>query len=123
MGSRYIGRSSACTDLILPDGRPISSRAISKIRNAECGQRYAMEDLIRAGARAQRFGEDRGEWMASLERTGLLTRGRLPGCNAYLIPLPPAAVPRPPFPLFTPASTEGDATTPPPLLPLPTAAT
>src|SRR3546814_10515239 len=35
MGSRCIGRSSACTDLILPDGRPISSRAISKIRNAE----------------------------------------------------------------------------------------
>ena len=39
MGSRYVGRSSPRTDLIMPDGRPISSRSISKIRNAECGQR------------------------------------------------------------------------------------
>ncbi|AJA09730.1 MULTISPECIES: hypothetical protein [Sphingopyxis] len=110
MGSRYIGRSSACTDLILPDGRPISSRAISKIRNAECGQRYAMEDLIRAGARAPRFGEDRGEWLASLERTGLLTRRRHPGCHAYLFPLTKAAVPSLPYPILDRAATEGDVT-------------
>src|SRR3546814_10564544 len=82
MGSRYTGRSSPRVDLILRDGRPISSRAISKIRNAECGQRYAMEDLIRAGARAPRLGEDRGEWLASLERTGFLTRRRHPGCRS-----------------------------------------
>src|SRR3546814_19613418 len=43
MGSRYTGRSSARIDLILPNGQPISSRAISKIRNDECGQRYAAE--------------------------------------------------------------------------------
>jgi len=41
--SQYSGRSSPRTDLILPDGQPISSRALSKIRNAECGQRYAID--------------------------------------------------------------------------------
>src|SRR3546814_13810073 len=113
MGSRYIGRSSACTDLILPDGRPISSRAISKIRNAECGQRSAMEDLIRAGARAPRFGADRGEWLASLERPGLLTRRRHPGCHAYLFPLTQAAVPSLPSPILSRAPPAAAATTPP----------
>src|SRR3546814_15662944 len=110
MGSRYIGRSSACTDLILPDGRPISSRTISKIRNAECGQRYAMEDLIRAGARAPRFGEDRGERLDSLERPGLLTRRRPPGCPAYLLPLTKAAVPSLPYPLPDRGATDSDVT-------------
>src|SRR3546814_14386966 len=53
MGSRYTGRSSARIDLILPNGQPISSRAISKIRNDECGQRYAAEQLAAAGARTR----------------------------------------------------------------------
>ena len=116
MGSRYTGRSSPRVDLILPDGRPISSRAISKIRNAECGQRYAMEDLIRAGARAPRLGEDRGEWLASLERTGFLTRRRHPGCHAYLFPLTRAVriaarkVPSLPYPILDRAATGGDVT-------------
>ncbi|BBB09381.1 MULTISPECIES: Mom family adenine methylcarbamoylation protein [Sphingopyxis] len=116
MGSRYTGRSSPRVDLILPDGRPISSRAISKIRNAECGQRYAMEDLIRAGARAPRLGEDRGEWLASLEHTGFLTRRRHPGCHAYLFPLTRAVriaarkVPSLPYPILDRAATGGDVT-------------
>lgn len=116
MGSRYVGRSSPRTDLILPDGRPISSRAISKIRNAECGQRYAMDDLIQAGARAPRFGEDRGDWLADLERSGFLTRRRHPGCHAYLFPLTKAAriaarkVPERPYPILDRSATGGDVT-------------
>src|SRR3546814_7787486 len=58
MGSRYTGRSSARIDLILPNGQPISSRAISKIHNDECGQRYAAEQLAAAGARTRRSGEN-----------------------------------------------------------------
>jgi hypothetical protein len=75
-----------------------------------------MEDLIRAGARAPRLGEDRGEWLASLERTGFLTRRRHPGCHAYLFPLTKAAriaarkVPSLPYPVLDRAATEGDVT-------------
>jgi hypothetical protein len=116
MGSRYIGRSSRRTDLIMPDGRPISSRAISKIRNAECGQRYAMEDLIRAGARPPRGGETRAGWLADLERCGFLRRFRHPGCHAYLFPLTKAAkiaarkVPNLPYPALDRAAQQGDVT-------------
>jgi hypothetical protein len=116
MGSRYVGRSSPRTDLVRPDGRPISSRAISKIRNTECGQRYAMDDLIRSGARTPRFGEDRGDWLADLERSGFLTRRRHPGCHAYLFPLTKAAriaartVPEQPYPILDRSATDGDVT-------------
>jgi len=106
MGSRYVGRSSKRTDLIMPDGRPISSRAISKIRNAECGQRYALDSLLRAGARPPRDSEPRATWLADLERTGFLKRSRHPGCHTYLFPLTKAAriaarkVPSLPYPLL-----------------------
>lgn len=91
MGSRYIGRSSPRTDLILPDGRPISSRAISKIRSGETGQRYAVEELLRAGARAPYVGENRGAWLAEVERDGILHRRRHPGNHVYVFPLTKAA--------------------------------
>ena len=116
MAARYTGRSSARTDLLMPDGRPISSRAISKIRNAECGQRYAMESLIRAGARPPRISESRADWLANLERCGFLRRSRHPGCHAYLFPLTKAAriaarkVPSLPYPILNRAAAEGDVT-------------
>lgn len=116
MAARYVGRSSPRTDLLMPDGRPISSRAISKIRNAECGQRYAMDDLIRAGARAPRFGEDCATWLVDLESSGFLRRQRHPGCHAYLFPLTKAAriaarnVPSLPYPVLNRAATQGDVT-------------
>lgn len=91
MGSRYTGRSSPRTDLILPNGRPISSRAISKIRNAESGQRYAVDQLLLAGARARRTGEDGGAWLTDLERSGFLRRQKHPGNHVYLFPLTHAA--------------------------------
>ncbi|WP_067737434.1 Mom family adenine methylcarbamoylation protein, partial [Novosphingobium naphthalenivorans] len=74
MGSRYVGRSSPRTDLVMPDGRPLSSRALSKIRNGETGQRYAIDGLVATGARPPRHGEDRRDWLAALERSGFLTR-------------------------------------------------
>lgn len=91
MGSRYTGRSSPRIDLILPNGQPISSRAISKIRNAECGQRYAVDQLVQAGARAPHGGEARAAWLAELEATGFLRRHRHPGNHVYLFPLTRAA--------------------------------
>ncbi len=116
MAARYTGRSSPRTDLIMPDGRPISSRAISKIRNAECGQRYAMETLLRAGARPPGPRESRAGWLADLERDGFLRRQRHPGCHAYLFPLTKAArlaarnVPSLPYPVLNRGTTCGDVT-------------
>lgn len=116
MAARYTGRSSPRTDLIMPDGRPISSRAISKIRNSECGQRYAMDSLLKAGARPPRVGESRVEWLADLERCGFLRRQRHPGCHAYLFTLTKAArlaarrVPEYPYPVLNRGAVEGDVT-------------
>src|SRR3546814_16735338 len=87
MGSRYTGRSSARIDLILPNGQPISSRAISKIRNDECGQRYAAEQLAAAGARPRRSGENGAHWLADLERSGFQSRQKHPGNTVYMFPL------------------------------------
>jgi hypothetical protein len=106
MGSRYTGRSSPRTDLIMPGGQPISSRAISKIRNDECGQRYAADQLVAAGARARRIGEDGASWLADLERISFLRRQRHPGNHVYLFPLTRAAriaargVPSLPYPML-----------------------
>lgn len=91
MGSRYVGRSSPRFDLLLPNGRPLSSRTLSKICNAETGQRYAIEDLLRAGARPPAFGEDRAAWLKALEREGFLARRRHPGNHIYVFPLTRAA--------------------------------
>lgn len=115
-GSQYSGRSSPRTDLLLPDGQPISSRALSKIRNAECGQRYAMDSLLGAGARPPRFGEERAAWLADLERTGFLRRRRHPGCHTFLFPLTKAAklaarkVPDLPYPVLDRTVEQGDVT-------------
>lgn len=116
MGSRYTGRSSPRVDLILPNGQPISSRAISKIRNAESGQRYAVEQLLQAGARAPLAGEDRVAWLADLEHAGFLRRQRHPGNHVYLFPLTRAAkiaahgLPDLPYPVLDRSALAGDVT-------------
>lgn len=116
MGSRYVGRSTPRTDLILPDGRPLSSRAISKIRNGETGQRYATDNLVRAGARTPRLGEDRADWLRGLEHSGFLRRHKHPGNHIYLFPLTKAArlaarnVPSHPYPVLDRGCGEGDVT-------------
>lgn len=116
MGSRYTGRSSARTDLILPSGQPISGRAISKIRNAQSGHRYAVDQLVRAGAREPYVGEDRSAWLGDLERSGFLRRQRHPGNHIYLFPLTRAAkiaaraVPDLPYPVLDRSAQAGDVT-------------
>jgi hypothetical protein len=46
----YLGRGTARTLRLLPDGRTFSARAASKIRRLERGWRYAVEQLVAAGA-------------------------------------------------------------------------
>jgi len=116
MGSRYVGRSTPRYDLLLPNGRPVSSRALSKIRTGETGERYAIDQLVQAGATPPDFGQDRAEWLASLERSGLLRRRRHPGNHVYVFPLTKAArlavrkVPSLPYPVLDRAAIEGDVT-------------
>ena len=116
MGSRYVGRSSPRHDLLLPDGRPLSSRAISKIRNGETGQRYAIDQIVRAGAASPALGQDPTEWLKALERSGFLRRRRHPGNHVYVFPLTKAAriaarrVPSLPYPILDRDASAGDVT-------------
>lgn len=52
LNALYLGRATARTLLILPDGRVFSDRAAQKIRAQERGWRYAAEQLVSAGAPA-----------------------------------------------------------------------
>lgn len=71
----YLGRGTARTLRILPDGRALSERALSKIRGGEQGWRYAMEQLLGHGARPIRDDEAPASWLAEVLPT--ITR-RLP---------------------------------------------
>lgn len=50
LNALYLGRATARTLLILPDGMVFSDRAAQKIRKQERGWQYAVEQLIHAGA-------------------------------------------------------------------------
>jgi hypothetical protein len=47
----YLGRATARTLRLLPDGKVLSDRALSKVRSLDRGWRYVTEQLIEAGAR------------------------------------------------------------------------
>jgi hypothetical protein len=84
---RYLGRSSAVPMRLLPDGRVLSKRAISKIRAGHRGWRYAVELLERHGAAPAPEGlEARRLWLA--RELARLTRVlRHPGNHRYAWPL------------------------------------
>lgn len=86
----YDGTTARATVRLLPDGRVFPARAISKIRAGEKGRDYATEELLRAGARAPRAGEDARAWLS--EVLPLVTRtARHPGQHRYLFALDRAA--------------------------------
>jgi hypothetical protein len=101
----YLGRGTARTLRLLPDGRVLSDRAIQKIRSGEQGWKYAAAELRQFGAPP--CGEDRRTWLA--EWLPRLTRPlQHPGNHRYAWPLSriarrlmPAGVPYPKWqPLF-----------------------
>lgn len=59
----YLGRGTARTLKLLPDGTVFSDRAISKIRNRERGWRYAASILVRYGADVLAENDDSREWL------------------------------------------------------------
>lgn len=97
----YVGRGSANTIKMLPNGRVLSPRAIQKIRAGEQGWRYAVAQLEAAGA--EPLTGDRRAWLATwLPR---VTRSlRHPGNHKYAWRLSkrgrralPASLPYPKF--------------------------
>lgn len=78
----FLGRGAPGTHRILPDGRTLSRRAISKLNTGDRGWRYAVEQLVVAGARPMRDGEERRTW--AREAVASTTRAlRHPGGLKY----------------------------------------
>ena len=79
----YRGRSAARVEYLTPDARPFSPRAISKIRNGECGQAYAIDQLVRWGAPAPRPADSPRAWFDALVSAGFFVRRRHPGNHVF----------------------------------------
>ena len=83
----HAGRSGARTHLVAPDGRPISPRALSKLRSEERGWEYVARQLVAAGAPRRAFGESSHDWLARVRATPGFTRQRHQGNLAYVFGL------------------------------------
>jgi hypothetical protein len=59
----YLGRGTARTLRVLPDGRVVSARALQKIRARERGFEYSVGQLVRYGAQQPGQDEDLGAWL------------------------------------------------------------
>jgi len=86
--ARYVGRAEPLTLLVTADGRVISPRALSKIRNDERGARYAAAQLEAFGAPARAFGEEPAAWVTRVSSG--FRKIRHPGNLAYVFGLTPA---------------------------------
>lgn len=79
----YLGRGTARTLHLLPDGTTFSARTAQKVRARERGWRYAVDQLVAAGAPAPE-----GDLPAWLTRAlASLRRVRHPGNHRYAWPL------------------------------------
>lgn len=75
----YLGRSTPRTLHLLPDGSTFSARAAQKVRRQERGWRYAVEQLVAAGA--QPPSGDLGPWLCGA--MSALVTVRHPGNHRY----------------------------------------
>lgn len=116
LNSRCLGRGSSRTLQIMANGLVASERSLSKIRNGERGQDYAIRQLLKAGAPERGFAEDPRDWLARLKASGFLTSKRHPGNWIYSFPLTRRArkaandLPCLPAPMRDPLITDGDVT-------------
>lgn len=90
MGASYRGRASARLDTLSPGGQPFNDRKLSKIRGAEQGHAYSVDELISLGAPAPQ-GDDLRAWLTGLYTTGFLSRRRHPGNHVYVFEMTRAA--------------------------------
>lgn len=81
--ARYLGRGTARSLRLLPDGQVLSDRALQKIRSGERGWRYAAAHLERAGAAtAPDDPARRAHWLQGALKTATRTL-RHPGNHKY----------------------------------------
>ncbi len=85
----YLGRATPRTLHLLPDGSVFSDRAAQKVRRMETGWRYAVEQLVAAGAERPDGLEDLGGWLR--RSMGALATVRHPGNHKYAWGLGPLA--------------------------------
>jgi len=83
LGAIYTGRGRSQTLRLLPDGSALSGRAVAKIRARERGWRYAVEQLVAAGARAPLAGEDLRAWLDAVFPE-IVRPLRHDGCHRYV---------------------------------------
>lgn len=76
---RLMGRSSARTHWLAPDGRVVSERALSKIRKDESGSDYAQRQLRTYGAPPRQAGEGGDAYVRRALESGVFRRVRHPG--------------------------------------------
>lgn len=110
------GRSSSRTDQIMPNGKILSPRAISKIRAQDTGAAYAERQLVDAGASKRKHGEEPASWIGRLQKEGHLRPRRHPGNLVYTFSLTKAArlasrdKPKLAYPVIDSSIREGDVT-------------
>lgn len=63
LGASYLGRGTARSLTILPDGAVYSDRSMAKVRAGERGHEYAERQLIVRGATPRGTGENPSEWL------------------------------------------------------------
>lgn len=81
----FAGRSKPHTEFVAPNGRVISPRALSKLRNVARGWRYAERQLEEVGTPTRRVGEHPRDWLVRIGAA--LGRARHAGNLAYVFPL------------------------------------
>ena len=79
----YRGLSSARTLWLAPNGASLADRLLSKVRNSETGERYAMERLAALGAPPRLLHEDGAAYVRRLKEERWLRPVRHPGNHAF----------------------------------------
>ena len=83
LSARYLGQTPTRARWVAGEGRAVSERALSKIRNVESGNGYATAQLLALGAAPPLEGQCRRAWLNDLAREGFLRRTMAPGKHAY----------------------------------------
>lgn len=87
----FAGRANATSHLVGPDGRPISPRALSKLRALTKGWEYTERQLIALGAPRRATSEHPIVWLARVRRSPGFSTVRHAGNLAYVFGLDDAA--------------------------------
>lgn len=82
-GGRFLGKATPRRLTLAKDGTVVSDRLLSKIRNEERGQDYALRQLIRLGAPLPRLEEDAREYVARALAEGPFRRAKHTGNFVY----------------------------------------